>query len=264
MKINRGIMMAVVAIAGWQSRANAQIVKVDLGSAEGFAVLAGTSITNIGSTVVNGDLGVYPGATVTGFYPPGVVNGTIYPGGSVAQQAQIDAQAAFNTLTAETPRSNLTGTDLGGLTLTSGVYSDSVAQMTGTLTLDAGGNPNALFYFQIGTTLTTANNSMVSLINGAQADNVFWQVGSSATLGIGSDFSGSLLAATSITLNNGVDLSGRAFALGAAVTLDSNTISTPAAAVPEPATTSALIAGFSGLLIGIRRIRSITTRRADL
>jgi Ice-binding-like len=263
MKINRGIMMAVVAIAGWQSQANAQIVKVDLGSAEGFAVLAGTAITNTGSTIVNGDLGLSPGTAVTGF-PPGSVNGTIHVGDATIQ-AQADALAAYNSLAGETDSSNLTGTDLGGLTLTPGVYHfDSTAQLTGVLTLNAGGNPNARFDFQIGTALTTAGSSQVTLSNGAQADYVFWQVGSAATLNTGTSFEGNILASTSITSDSGAAVNGRLLALNGAVTLDNNSITASSAAVPEPATTSALIAGFSGLLIGIRRIRSITTRRADL
>jgi hypothetical protein len=260
MKINRGIMLAVVVIAVWQPLARAQTA-LDLQSAGSFAVLAGSTITNTGNTVVNGDLGLSPGTAVTGF-PPGVVlNGTTYVGG-VAIQAQANALSAFNTLAGEAVLSNVSGSDLGGLTLTPGVYHfDSTAQLTGTLTLDAGGNSNARFDFQIGSTLTTATASLVTLINGAQADNVFWQVGSSATLGAGTNFSGSILADASITLNSGVDLSGRAFALNAAVTLDSNNISTPGAAVPEPAETSVLIAGFLGLLVGARKIRSITARK---
>ena len=256
--------MAVVGIAGWQLQTNAQIVTIDLGSSKGFAVLAGSTIANTGTTIVNGDLGVSPGTTISGF-TPGVVYGMSYVGGGVAAQAQADALIAYNALAGEAPNTDLTGTGLGGLTLTPGVYQfASTAQLTGILTLNAGSDPNARFDFQIGTTLTTAATSLVTLINGAQANNIFWQVGTSATLGAGTNFSGSILAAQSITLNNGVDLSGRAFALNAALTLNANTISTPGGATPEPAETSALIAGFFGLLIGVRKIRSITAGKVGL
>ena len=180
-----------------------------------------------------------------------MLNGTTYVGG-VADQAHAYALAAYNTLAGEAFSSNLDTSGLSGQALTPGVYQfTSAAQLTGTLILNAEGNPNARFDFQIGSTLTTASNSQVTLSNGAQASNIFWQVGTSATLGTGTNFSGSILADQSITLNTGVDLSGRALALNAAVTLDDNTITTPAAAVPEPAETSALIAGvFLACLLG--------------
>lgn len=159
------------------------------------------------------------------------MNGSTYAGGAVSQQAQIDALAGYNLLVGEAPIQNLTGQDLGGLTLTAGVRNfTSSAGLTGTLTLDAGFDSHARFDFQIGSTLTTASNAVILLINGAQAGNVFWQVGSSATLGTGTSFSGSILANTSITLNTGATLSGRAIALNGAVTLDNNMIT-----VPEPA-----------------------------
>jgi type VI secretion system secreted protein VgrG len=260
-KNNCEVLLAVVGIAGWQPQTNAQIVTVDLGSSKGFAVLASSTIANTGTTIVNGDLGVSPGTTISGF-TFGVVNGTIYVGGGVAAQAQTDALTAYNALAGEAPNTDLTGTGLGGLTLTPGVYHfTSTAQLTGTLTLNAESDPNARFDFQIGSTLTTAAASLVTLINGAQANNIFWKVGSSATLGAGTNFSGSILADASITLNTGVDLSGSAFALTGAVTLDSDAIG---GATPEPAETSALIAGFFGLLIGVRRIRSIAARRVAL
>ena len=185
-------------------------------------------MTSTGNTVLNGDLGVSPGTTITGF-DTGIVNGAIYVGG-IAVQAQADASTAYGVLAGETFNSNLSGQDLGTLTLLPGVYFfSSSAQLTGTLTLSGAGD----FVFQIGSTLTTAGNSSILLTNGAQAGNVFWQVGSSATLGTGTSFDGSILADQSITLNTGASLAGRALALNAAVTLNDNVITVPAA-VPEP------------------------------
>ena len=199
-----------------------------LGTAENFAVLAGSTATNTGSTIVTGDLGVWPGTEVTGF-PPGIVNGTMYPGGAVAQQAQSDVTVAYNDLAGRPCNNDLTDTDLGGLTLTEAVYCfSSSAQLTGQLVLDAEGNADALFIFQIESMLTTASNSSVLVINNGTNDpgcNVFWQVGSSATLGTATSFAGNILALTSITLNTGADVSGRSLARNGAVTMDSNDIS---------------------------------------
>ena len=195
-----------------------------LGTAENFAVLAGSTATNTGSTIVTGDLGVWPGTEVTGF-PPGIVNGTIYPGGAVAQQAQSDVTVAYNDLAGRACNVDLSGTDLGGLTLTEAVYCfSSSAQLTGQLVLDAEGNADALFIFQIGSMLTTASNSSVLVINNGTECNVYWQVGSSATLGTSTAFAGNILALTSITLNTGADVSGRSLARNGAVTMDSNDI----------------------------------------
>jgi len=212
-----------------------------LGTAASFGVLANTTVTNTGNTVVSGNLGVSPGTAVTGF-PPGVVNGTIFTGaGSTAGQAQIDAAAAFNNITGQACTTDLTGQDLGGLTLTPGVFCfDTSAFLSGTRTLilNAQGNPNAVFIFKIGSTLTTATGSSVSVINGGSSCNVFFQVGSSATLGTGTSFQGNILARTSITLNTGADLDGRALALGGAVTLDTNNISECGSIAPTAATVS--------------------------
>jgi len=196
-----------------------------LGSAQGFGVLGASTVTSTGSTIVNGDLGVSPGNAFTGF-PPGIVNGTIHAGDAVALQAQTDLTAAYNAAAATPCTTDLTGQDLGGLTLTPGVYCFSTsAGLTGTLTLNAQGNPNAVFIFKIGSTLTTASNSSVVMTNGGSlCGNVFWQVGSSATLGTGTTFGGNILALTSITLTTGASLSGRALARTGAVTLDSSTV----------------------------------------
>ena len=197
-----------------------------LGSAASFAVLGGQSVTNTGPTVVNGNLGVSPGTAVTGFPPGIVVGGTIHAADAVALQAQSDVTTAYNVLAGQPCNTNLTGQDLGGLTLLPGVYCfSSSAQLTGTLTLDAQGNPSAVFIFQIGSTLTTASNSSVQLINGGNCGNVFFQVGSSATLGTGTTFVGNILALTSVTLGTGASVSGRVLARNGSVTLDNNNIS---------------------------------------
>ena len=184
-----------------------------LGVAESFAVLGGSAVTNTGPTSIVGDLGVSPGTAVTGFPPGVVVNGAIHANDAVAQQAQSDVTNAYNNLAGQAPDTDLTGQDLGGMTLVPGVYLfTSSAQLTGTLTFDAQGDPDAVFVVQIGSTLTTASASSVVVINGGSDCNVFWQVGSSATLGTGSDIAGNILALTSITMTTGATLSGRALA----------------------------------------------------
>jgi formylglycine-generating enzyme required for sulfatase activity len=197
-----------------------------LGTTQSFAVLAGSTVTNTGPSVVTGDLGLSPGSAVTGF-PPGLLNGgTIQAGTAVALQAQSDATTAYNALAGQACNHDLSGQDLGGLTLTPGTYCfSSSAQLTGTLTLNAEGDPAAVFSFQIGSTLITASDSAVRMINGGNSCNVYWQVGSSATVGTGSTFMGSIIALTSITLTTGASLSGRAVARNAAVTMDTNTVS---------------------------------------
>jgi hypothetical protein len=194
----------------------------DLGVAASFAVLGGSTVTNTGPTVVNGDLGVWPGTAITGF-PPGIVNGTIHAGDAVAQQAQSDVTIAYNDLAGQPCDFNLTGQDLGGLTLVQGVYCfDTSAQLTGALVLDAQNDPLAVWVFQMGSTLTTASNSSVAMINGGGPCNVFWKVGSSATLGTDTVFVGNILALESITLTTGAQMEGRALARNGAVTMDSN------------------------------------------
>ena len=160
MKSNCLILSAFVALAGFLPQSKAAY---SLGSADSFAVLGSSTVTSTGNTVLNGNLGVSPGTSITGFYSPGIVNGTIYDNDTVAAQAQADALTAYNTLAGEAPNQNLTGQDLGALTLLPGVYFfSSSAQLTGTLTLSGAGD----FVFQIGSTLTTASSSSVNLING--------------------------------------------------------------------------------------------------
>jgi len=205
---------------------------VDLGTATSFAVLAGTTITNTGSTTITGDVGLYPGTSITGF-PPGTIFGTTHATDAVAQQAETDLVTAYNDAVGRTPATTVPGGLLGGLTLVPGVYtSASSLDLTGTLTLDAQGDTNAVFIFQMGSTLTTASNSSVVLINGAQACNVFWQVGSSATLGTGSTFPGTIMALISITATTGVVVNGRLLAITGAVTLDTNTITVSICSAP--------------------------------
>ena len=249
MKLSYLPLAALLAFLGTQPALGQTI----LGTASSYAVLGASTVTNTGSTVVNGDLGVSPGTAVTGF-PPGTLSGVFRTIGESAA-AQTDALAAYNTVKLESFSSNQTGQDLGGLTLTAGVYSfSSSAQLTGTLILDAQGNANARFDFQVGSTFTTASASGVQLINGANAANIYWDVGSSATFGTNSHIVGTVLAVASITANTGASFDGRLIALNAAVTLDSNTISVPAS-VPEPAT-SGLIAGLAiGCLMLVRKVR---------
>jgi hypothetical protein len=215
------------------------IQAVDMGSALAFGVLGGQTVTNTGVTVISGDLGVSPGNAITGF-PPGIVTkGTTHVADAVALHAQNDVTTAYNSLAGQACGTDLTSQDLGGLTLTPGVYCfSSSAQLTGTLTLNAEGDPNAIWVFKTGSTLTTASASSVDIINGASPCNVFWQIGSSATIGTKSDFKGNIFALTSITFNTGANLKGRALARNGAVTLDTNNIdssscSTPVDTIPE-------------------------------
>src|SRR5579864_6749946 len=197
-----------------------------LGSAQGFAVLSASTVTNTGPTVITGDLGVSPGTAVTGFPPGTVAGGTIHKTDAVADQAQSDNTAAYLNLAGQGPvTQDLTGKDLSGLTLVPGVYSfSSSAQLTGALTLDGQNKSNAVWVFKIGSTLTTGSSSSVVLINGANPCNVFWQVGSSATLGTTTSFVGNVFALTSITLITGATVQGRLLARNGSVTLDTNTV----------------------------------------
>ncbi|KSU71995.1 ice-binding family protein [Rhodococcus qingshengii] len=216
--------------------AGAEATAVGLGTAEPFAVLAGAGITNTGPTTLGGDIGTYPTPTITGVSDL-TITGTNHGGDAVSQGAKPDVLTAYNTLAGQGP-TQPTGDDLTGRTLVSGVYnSGSSIALSGTVTLDAQGDPDAVFVFQAGSTLITSSSSTVALINGTQACNVFWQVGSSATLGTNSVFRGNLLALTDITATTEATVEGRLLAINGAVTLDTNTVTIPTCAPPVTTTT---------------------------
>ena len=193
------------------------------GAADNFAVLAYSTVTNDGNTVITGDVGISPKTSLVGF-PPGVTNGTTHVADTAAGNAQVDLTIAYKDAAGRTPYT--TETTLGGLTLPPGVYhSDGALSITGVLTLI--GDANAVWIFQAGSTLDTADDSQIILSGGAKSANVYWAVGSSATLGANSIFKGNIMAYASITLNTGASLDGRALAQTAAVTLNDNTITKP-------------------------------------
>lgn len=206
-----------------------------MGTAANAAILAGSTITNTGATVVTGNVSLSPGSAITGF-PPGVVTGATNVDNATAIQEKKDLTTAYNDAQSAPSTSSLTGKDLGGMTLTPGVYTfASSAALTGALTLSG----NGVFIFQMGSTLTTATASSVLLTGGAQACAVYWQVGSSATLGTATSFKGTILAQTSITLDTGANiLDGRALAQTGAVTLDDNQVTTPSSSCVIPAAAS--------------------------
>jgi hypothetical protein len=204
-----------------------------LGTAQSFAILGSSTVTNTGSSVITGDLGLSPNTAVIGF-PPGIVaGGSIYAADAKAGQARADAMTAYSDLGSQACNTTYSvPTDLGGKTLLPGVYCfASSAAITGTLTLNAGGNSSAVFIFRTGSTLITASDASVALVNGAQRCEVFWRVGSSATFGTRTSFVGTVVALTSVTFNTNATSSGRALALNGAVTLDSNTVSVTSCAV---------------------------------
>jgi hypothetical protein len=245
-------LVTVTAVLVATQSAGAADATVGLGNASSFAVLAGSTVTNttdlaLPDTVINGDLGVSPLGAVTGF-PPGIINGTEHQADGVSAGAQADLTTAYNDAAGRTPTSGVPAFIGAGQTLVSGVYKAGTSlDVGGTLTLDAQGDPNAVFIFQVPTTLVTDSGTAIDLVNGANACNVFWQVGSSATLGTGTAFQGSILALASITVTTSVTITGRALARNAAVTLDHDTItnagcatvpvSTPTTAAPAPSPT---------------------------
>jgi len=245
---------ASVVILTWvagTSQAWAAQPTVGLGTATSFAVLAGTTVTNTGPTKISGDLGVSPGKAVTGFPPGQVTNGVQHKGDATALRAKNDLTTGYNDAAGRTP-ATVAPNDLGGKTLAPGVYkSFSALSLTGTVTLDAKSDPNAVFVFQAVSTLITASSSTVKLIGGAQACNVFWQVGSSATLGTRTTFVGSILALTSATVRTGATVAGRVLARNGQVSLDANIITRPTCVAPSTPSTSTTTAPGGGTPTGV-------------
>jgi hypothetical protein len=221
--------IAVLTAAGLlldQSGTAQAATAIGLGTADSFAVLAYAGITNTGTTVITGDIGTETSTIDTGISVTGAQN----PAGTL--DAKHDMDTAYDNAAGQTPAQSV-GTELGGTELTPGVYSSPTFGLTGALTLNAGGDADAVFVLQAGSTLITASNSSVVLTGGAQACNVYWQVGSSATLATNSDFAGNVLALASVTLNTGAKVTGRVFARNASVTLDNNVITRPACTTPS-------------------------------
>jgi hypothetical protein len=233
-----GIALAMVIV--FALPAAAQAAPVGLGTAGPFVVLGGTKVTNVGPSVLNGDLGISPGTELEGFGLPAVINGVTHATDEVAAKAQLDLTTAYAVAAGQSvlPANDLSGTDLGGLKLAPGTYRyNAAALLTGALTLDAEGDPNAEFVFQIGSQLTTESASSVLLVNGASPCNVYWQVGSSADLGTTTAFQGSLMALTSISLKNGATVLGRMQARNGQVSLINNVLTRPlcaAGSTPPP------------------------------
>ena len=202
---------------------------VVLGAAGNFAVLAGSTVTNTGLTSVTGDLGVSPGTSVTGF-PPGILVGALHAADATAAQAMADLTTAYNDAAGRSLCAVTVSGNLGGQTLPPGLYkaTSSLAISSGDLTLDAQGDATAVFIFQTASTLTTTAGRQVVLSGGAKASNVFWQVGTSATMGSTSAFQGTIMADQAVTLNTGATLSGRVLARIAGVNLDASAIAQPA------------------------------------
>jgi len=223
-----GLTLAVMFL---RHDASAVQAPVGLGSAASFGVLAGTTVTTIPTTTINGDLGVNSGNTVTG---SPILNGTLHLGDPTAAQAQLDLTVAYNDAAGRTLGAITVAGNLGGQTLAPGLYTSasSLEISSGDLTLDALGDAAAVWIFQMGSTLTTTSGRKVILSGGAQAGNIFWQVGSSAAIGTTSVFKGSILAYTAITMDTGATLDGRALARNGAVALDGNTITVPTSATP--------------------------------
>lgn len=229
-------VMALVGALSLSTTAYAATAQVDLGTVGSYSVIAGSTVTNTGPSQLSGDVGVFPGEAITGF-PPGVQAGTRHAGDAVADQAKSDLGIAYRDAAGRATTESVAG-DLVGRTLTSGVYTSSgPLAVSGTVTLDGENTVGSVFIFQVASTLITASSSRIRLIRGADACNVFWQVGSSATLGTNSTFVGTLMALQSISVTTGTVVQGRALARNGAVTLDNNVFSSAACTTAQPTIT---------------------------
>jgi hypothetical protein len=245
------LALATPVVVGGGPSAQAAEAPVGLGTATSFAVLAGSAVSNTGPSVITGDLGVSPGSAVTGFPPGLVTNGAIHATDGLADGAQADVTTAYNDAAGRSSTATIMA-NLGGQSLVPGVYSGGALALTGALTLDAQGDPDAVFIFQAASTLTTTSASSVLLTNGVNPCNVYWQVGSSATLGTGTAFVGTVLALTSITATTGATVDGRLFARNGAVTLDTNVVTRGTCAVigaGTPTTTTTTTTGGSSTTV---------------
>lgn len=251
-------LAASLAMVASSSASAATVIDgpVDLGTAATYGILGASAVTNTGPTVVNGDLGISPGTSITGFgaAPDGVVNGTVHQTDAAADQAQSDATTAYDVAASLSPTQ--TGmTELNGLSLTPGVYSGGTLGLADTGELTLAGGANSVWVFQAASTLTIGSDTRITITGGASSCNVFWQVGSSATIGTGAQFQGTVLAAQSVTATRGAVVVGRLLARNGAVTLDTNTITAPSGcATPgTPSETTAPVitsAGPTGATVG--------------
>jgi hypothetical protein len=254
-RMKGGMLAALGAALAVGSLPAGAAVGPSLGAARTFAALGGSTLTNTGATTtIVGDIGVSPGSAITGFTQAQVTGGMYVGGDAEADQAHSDAALAYAFLAGMASNTNLTSTDLGGLTLAPGVYTfNSSAALTGAMFLDAGGDSNAVFVFQVGTSFTTSSGSSVTVINGGadyDESNIFWQVGSSATLGTTTAFLGVIIADQSVTLETGASLTGNALAINGACSLDSNAVTMPPLPPPvteAPINLTAVLAGTTAI-----------------
>lgn len=230
-------VLALIGTLAIPSFAYAAQAPVDLGTVATYSVIAGSTVTNTGPSVLSGDVGVSPGTAITGFFPPGVYAGVEHAADAQAAKAKSDLQIAYTDARGRKPPTAIAA-GIGTKTLKAGVYKAvSALALNGDLTLDGEDTVGAVFIFQVPSQLTTASNSNVRLINGADACNVYWQIGSSATLGTDTTFVGTIMAQQSISVNTGTVIQGRALALTGAVTLDTNVFRSAACRRSQPTPT---------------------------